>query len=235
MKSALLLAVIYTGASVGSVVGGWLSGHLMERGWRVGQARLGTMLIPAMVMPMTVIAYYTDSFVLCVALVTMATAAHQWWSATLFTTATDLFPTKVAGAVTGLGSMAGGIGGMFMTLLVALVVQWTGNQQMVFVWAGTMHPTSLLIYWLWIGTAFPRASVDHIPDLSRWHAPLLTAGTATVAVAALLSTLIYSYWNVCVKATSLAGAAQAATAAGGVLVIGCALAYAGMARRRSAA
>ncbi len=231
MKSALLLAVIYTGASVGSIVGGWLSGSLMSRGWKVGSARLFTMLIPACAMPFAILAYYTDSFVLCVALITMATASHQWWSANIFTTATDLFPTKVSGSVVGLGAMTGGIGGMFMTLLVALVVQWTGNQQMVFIWAGVMHPISLLIYWLWIGTGFEPASVDHLPDLRQSHTPLLSAGTVTVLVAAVLSTLIYSYWDVCVRATSIAGAAQAATAAGGVLLIGAALIYAGMGRR----
>jgi MFS transporter, ACS family, hexuronate transporter len=234
MKSALLLAVIYTGASIGSVVGGWMSGFLMSRGWRVGSARLGTMLIPACFMPLTIFAYYTQSFVLCVALISMATAAHQWWSANIFTTATDLFPTKVSGAVVGLGAMTGGIGGMFMTLLVALAVQWTGNQQLVFICAGLLHPTSLLIYWLWIGTGFEPASVDRIPDLSRWHTPLLAAGAAITVAGAALAVLIYGNWEVCVKATSLAGAAQAATAAVGVLVIGAALGYAGFGRKSAA-
>ena len=131
--------------------------------------------------------------------------------------------------------MTGGIGGMFMTLLVALVVQWTGNQQMIFIWAGVMHPISLLIYWLWIGTGFEPASVEHIPDLRKSHAPLLTAGALTVVFAAALSMLIYANWDVCVRATSIAGAAQAATAAAGVLLIGAALIYAGMARTRTAA
>jgi MFS transporter, ACS family, hexuronate transporter len=230
LKSALLLIVIYTGASIGSIVGGWLSGFLIGRGWNVGPARLFTMLIPAACMPFAIIAYYTNSFVLCVTLISMATACHQWWSANIFTTATDLFPTKVSGAVVGLGAMTGGIGGMFMTLVAALVIQWTGNQQMVFLWAGTMHPTSLLIFWLWIGTKFTPASVDHIPDLRLWYAPLLVSGSAVALIGAALAALIWQYWDVCVRATSLAGAAQAATAAFGVLVIGAALFYAGMAR-----
>jgi ACS family hexuronate transporter-like MFS transporter len=133
--------------------------------------------------------------------------------------------------VVGLGAMTGGIGGMFMTLLVALIVQWTGNQQMIFIWAGVMHPISLLIYWFWIGSGFQPASVDRIPDLRLRHAPLLTAGAVTGVAAAGLSMLIYSYWDVCVRATSVAGAAQAATAAGGVLLIGAALVYAGMGRK----
>jgi ACS family hexuronate transporter-like MFS transporter len=232
MNSALLLIVIYTGASIGSVAGGWMSGALMSRGWKVGNARLFTMLIPAAAMPLAIMAYYTDSFVLAVLLISMATAAHQWWSANVFTTATDLFPTKVSGAVVGLGAMTGGIGGMFMTLLVALVVQWTGNQQAVFIWAGVMHPTSLLIYWLWVGTRFEPASVETIPDLRQSHTPLLAAGVTTVVVATVLSALIYTYWEVAVRATNVAGAAQAATAAAGVLLIGVALFYAGLPRGR---
>jgi ACS family hexuronate transporter-like MFS transporter len=65
----------------------------------------------------------------------------------VFTSATDLFPSKVAGSVVGLGATTGGIGGMFLTLLAAMTIQWTGNQKLVFIWTGLMHPTSLIIYW----------------------------------------------------------------------------------------
>lgn len=231
MKSALLLIVIYTGASIGSIVGGWISGYFISRGLPVGRARLLAMLIPAVSMPLVIFAYYTDSFVLAVLLISIATAAHQWWSANIYTTATDLFPTKVSGAVIGLGSTTGGLGGMFMTLLVALVVQWTGNQQMVFIWAGLMHPLSLLIYWLWIGTSFEPASTDRIPDLSRVHPPVLAGGIATMLFGLGLSALIYLNWALAVRATSVAGAAQAATAAAGIVLIGTALVYAGMGRK----
>jgi ACS family hexuronate transporter-like MFS transporter len=235
LKSALLLAIIYTGASVGSIAGGWLSGFLMSRGWAVGPSRLTAMLVPAACMPCAIGAYYTDSFAVCVALISLATACHQAWSANVFTSATDLFPEKVSGAVVGLGAMTGGIGGMFMTLLVALTVQWTGNQQAVFIWAGVMHPVSLLIYWFWIGKRFGTVNVDRIPDLTQSHAPLLTAGVLTAIFGLAISALIYINWEASVKATSVAGAAQAATAAVGVLLIGGALFYAGMPGRRTAA
>ena len=67
LDSALLLALIYTAASVGSIAGGWLSGFLIGRGWRVGAARYGAMLGPAVLMPFTILAYYTRSFTVCVA------------------------------------------------------------------------------------------------------------------------------------------------------------------------
>src|SRR6185369_3001103 len=139
---------------VGSIFGGWLSGFLIRKGWHVGKARMMTMLCAAIFMPGSILAYFTDNFAVSVAFITLATACHQAWSANIFTSATDLFPAKVSGSVVGLGATTGGIGGMFMTLLAALAVQWTGNQQIVFIIAGVMHPLSLLIFWLWLKGRF---------------------------------------------------------------------------------
>jgi MFS transporter, ACS family, hexuronate transporter len=233
LKSAGLLAIIYTGASIGSIAGGWLSGFLMGRGWRVGPARLGAMLIPAVFMPGAILAYYTHSFILCVAFVSLATACHQAWSANLFTSATDLFPARVSGSVIGLGAMTGGIGGMFLTLLAAMVIQWTGNQQMIFVWAGFMHPLSWVLCRLWLGKQFKPANVDQLPDLSRSYKPLLVAGSLITLVGLAAAALIVMNWGACVAQVKVPGAAQAATAAAGVVLIGMALCYAGMSRKVS--
>ena len=233
LKSAGLLAVIYTGASVGSIFGGWLSGHLIGKGWRVAMARYAAMLIPAICMPLSILAYYTHNFSICVALVSLATASHQAWSANVFTSATDLFPSKVSGSVVGLGATAGGIGGMFLTLIAALVIQWTGKQQLIFVWAGLMHPISLLIYWFWLGGRFEPVNLDRPLDVSQPHRPLLTAGTFIGAIGAVLAVLIYMNWDACVKAAGKSGAAQAVTAAVGIGIIGAALLYAGIGRKKA--
>jgi ACS family hexuronate transporter-like MFS transporter len=235
LKSALLIALIYTGASVGSIVGGWFSGFLIGRGWRVGPARYGAMLLPAIFMPLTIVAYYTTSFTLCVALISLATACHQAWSANVFTSATDLFPQKVSGSVVGLGATTGGIGGMFLTLLAAMTIQWTGNQQMIFVWAGLMHPASLLIYWFWLGNNFAMADVDSPPDETKSHTALLAAGSIIAVLGVALTGVIWANWEVCVAAAKLAGAAQAATAAVGVFVIGVVLLYAGAPKKQRTA
>ena len=66
----------------------------------------------------------------------------------------------------GLGATAGGIGGMFMTLLAGLVVQWTGNQQIVFVWAGVMHLAGLALFWFWFHGRFVQVNVDAGLDTS---------------------------------------------------------------------
>lgn len=234
MKSAILIGLIYTGASVGSIVGGWFSGFLIGRGWRVGAARYGAMILPAIFMPLTIAAYYTTSFTLCVCLISLATACHQAWSANVFTSATDLFPAKVSGSVVGLGATTGGIGGMFLTLLAAMTIQWTGNQQLIFIWAGLMHPLSLFIYWLWLRSDFTPANVDTPPDAARAHGPLLTAGALLALLGITFGGIIWTHWDVCVKAAKLAGAAQAATAAVGVGLIGLALIYAGMGKKNSA-
>jgi ACS family hexuronate transporter-like MFS transporter len=152
----------------------------------------------------------------------------------VFTSATDLFPAKVSGSVVGLGATTGGLGGMFLTLLAAMSIQWTGNQKMVFIWAGLMHPVSLLIYWLWLRTDFSPADVDAPPDVSRAHAPLLTAGLALAALGTVFVTLIATNWEVCVKAAKLSGATQGATAAGGICLIGLALLYAGLGKKSAA-
>ena len=186
-------------------------------------------------LPFSIVAYYTQSFTLCVTLISLATACHQAWSANVFTSATDLFPSKVAGSVVGLGATTGGIGGMFLTLLAALTIQWTGNQKLVFIWAGLMHPTSLFIYWLWLRSDFTPANVDSPPDETKSNSPLLLTGAFLAVAGVALGVLIWKNWEVCVNAAKLAGAAGAATAAFGVGVIGLALIYAGMAKKNAAA
>jgi len=230
LKSAGLVALIYLGSSVGSIAGGWLSSSLVKRGWPVGRARMTVMGLAAACMPGAILAYGSDSFALCIALITLATACHQAWSANLLTSATDLFPTKVSGAVIGLGSTAGGIGGMFIALLAALAVQWTGTQQWVFVFAGLMHLTSLGLFWLWFRGRFERVDIDAGVDLNGTHRGLLTAGGLLATLGALLAWLIAANWEACVAAAKFSGAAQALTAAVGVTLIGGALLHAGRPR-----
>jgi MFS transporter, ACS family, hexuronate transporter len=233
LRSASLLALIYTGATVGSIAGGWLSGHLIKRGWHVGKARMTTMFIAAACMPGSIIAYYTESFALSVALITLATSCHQAWSANLFTSATDMFPARVSGSVVGLGATTGGIGGMFMTLLAALAVQWTGNQKIVFIFAGLMHPLSLLIFWLWLKGRFEYVDITLAQD-PRAHQPLIISGSAITVLGGMLIALIANNWELCVAAATLSGAATAATAACGVALIGLTLVYAGLPKKSAA-
>ena len=231
LGASIWIAVIYLGSTVGSILGGWLSSTLIKRGWPVGKARMTTMLIAAACMPASILAYYADSLPACVAFIALATGAHQAWSANLFTNATDLFPQKVSGSVVGLGATAGGIGGMFMTLMVGLIVQWTGNQQIVFMWAGAMHLTSLLLFWLWFRGHFKQVDVDSPLDTSRTYQPLLIGGVAVAIAGAVLGLYVMNNWEYIVGIVKLNGALGAATVAGGFVIIGLALLYASMPKR----
>lgn len=230
LASAGLVALIYLGSSVGSILGGWLSSMLIQRGWPIGRARMTAMGAAAACMPGAILAYYSDSFALCVGLIALATACHQAWSANLLTSATDLFPTRVSGAVIGLGATAGGIGGMFIALLAALAVQWTGTQQWVFVFAGLMHLSSLGLFWLWFRGRFERVDLGAGVDMRQAHRGLLTAGGLLAALGALLAWIIGANWAACVAAARFSGAAQALTAAVGLALIGLALLHAGRPR-----
>jgi ACS family hexuronate transporter-like MFS transporter len=231
LSSAWLIAIVYTGASVGSILGGWFSGFLMRRGWPVGKARMTTMLVPALFMPASIFAYYVESFAVCVAMITIATACHQAWSANLFTNATDLFPQKVSGSVVGLGATAGGIGGMFMTLLVGLVVQWTGNQQFVFIWAGFMHLSALALFWFWFRGRIVAVDMDGKQDLARPHRVLATSGVIVCAFGAALGWFVFRQWDYLVSVVKISGGAQAIVVASGIVIIGSALLWASRPQR----
>jgi ACS family hexuronate transporter-like MFS transporter len=117
--------IVYGVAIVGSIFGGSIPMMFMKRGWQVYKARMTAMLIIA-VAPLTVLAtqYFgnVDVFgkmaaVLAVTTICVGAAAHQAWSANLFTTVSDMFPKKAVGSVTGIGAMAGGLGGVLVQLL----------------------------------------------------------------------------------------------------------------------
>ena len=227
LNAGLWVAVIYTGSTVGSVLGGWLSSTLIKRGWPVGKARMTAMLLAAIFMPGSILAYYAESFVVCVTFITLATACHQAWSANLFTNATDLFPQKVSGSVVGLGATAGGIGGMFMTLLAGLAVQWTGEQQIVFVWAGLMHLSALALFWIWFRGRIVQVDVDTAVDVSRHHRGLVISGVVVAAAGAVLAALVFNNWEYLKGAVRITGAVQSAVVAAAVFAIGAALLHAG--------
>jgi len=206
----------------------------MKRGWPVGKARMFTMMLAAIFMPGSILAYYADSFTTCVVFITLATACHQAWSANLFTNATDMFPQKVSGSVVGLGATAGGIGGMFMTLLVGLAVEWTHTQQIAFVMAGVMHILALALFWFWFKGKFVQVNVDAGLDTSAMHKGLMVAAVVVLATGVWLLSFVSQQWDYIVSIVKFSGALQAAIAAGGFGLIGLALGYAGLPKKTRA-
>ncbi|MCI0393121.1 MAG: MFS transporter [Acidobacteria bacterium] len=141
----LPLIIVYLIADIGSVAGGWLSSTLIKRGWTINRARKTAMLICAIAVVPVVFAAEASNVWVAVLLIGLATAAHQGWSANLFTTTSDMFPRKAVGSIVGIGGMAGAIGGMLISKVVGYILQWTGSYVPIFIIAGSAYLIALLI------------------------------------------------------------------------------------------
>ena len=139
----LPLIVIYTMTSIGSIGGGYLSGAMIKRGMAINKARRITMLIFALLVVPVVTAANISNMWLAVGIIGLATAAHQGWSANIFTTASDMFPKKVVGSVVGLGSFAGSLGGMIFLTSAGYIVQATGSYMILFIICGSVYLLAL--------------------------------------------------------------------------------------------
>jgi MFS transporter, ACS family, hexuronate transporter len=117
---SLPIAVVYTISTFGSVGGGWLPMRFIKNGWSVFKSRKTSMLIYAfLVVPVFFAQVLGDANMwYAVLIIGLGTSAHQAWSANIFTTVSDMFPKSSVGSVTGIGGMAGGLGGILLTLLV---------------------------------------------------------------------------------------------------------------------
>ena len=139
------VAAVYIVSDLGSIGGGWLSSHLIHRGWSVNAARKTTMLICALAVTPIFLAQYVSSLWLAVAIISLAAAAHQAWSANLFTLASDMFPRKAVGSVYGIGGTAGAVGGMLFSLFIGQVLEKSGAYTLIFLVSGSVYLLALLI------------------------------------------------------------------------------------------
>ena len=145
----LPLVVVYLVADVGSVGGGWLSGFFMNRGWSVNAGRKMAMLVAALLIVPTMFATQVSSIWGAIAIVSVAAASHQWWSANLFTTSSDMFPRWAVASVVGLGGFAGSMGGFLFQWLTGAILQATNsNYSIIFVICGLAYVTALAIFHL---------------------------------------------------------------------------------------
>jgi MFS transporter, ACS family, aldohexuronate transporter len=97
---------------------------------------------------------------IAVLLVGLAAAAHQGWSANLFTTASDMFPRRAVGSVVGIGGMAGAIGGMLISRVVGSILNWSGSYVPIFIIAGSAY----LAAWIFIQLLAPRLEPAPVED-----------------------------------------------------------------------
>src|SRR5881396_1874625 len=122
------LVVIYVVADVGSVAGGWLSSALIARGWSVNRGRKTAMLVAALAIVPTMFAPAAGTLWAAVSIVAVAAGAHQWWSANLFTTVSDMFPRHAVASVVGLGGCAGMVSAFAFQRLTGAMLEATGGR-----------------------------------------------------------------------------------------------------------
>ena len=137
------LVAVYLLSDLGSVAGGWMSSKLIRSGVTVNRARKLTMLLAsALVMPV-VFAMYANNLWLAVAMVGLATAGHQAFSANLYTFPSDVFPRQAVASVVGIGGTAGAIGAMLMAKYAGWVLDSIGSYTPIFVVAGAVYLLAL--------------------------------------------------------------------------------------------
>jgi ACS family hexuronate transporter-like MFS transporter len=140
MSMGLPLLTVYSSCTIGSLVGGWLPARLVARGWTVNRSRKSAMLLYALFMTPIMLIGRTQSLWGAVALISLATSAHQAWSANLFTLVSDMFPQRAVASVVGIGACGGSFSMMFVGLLIGLILTLThGDYAPLFVMAGTVY------------------------------------------------------------------------------------------------
>ncbi len=226
-SAAGALAAIYLAADLGSIFGGWLPGFLLRRGYSGSRARLVTMLLFAAGLPISACAVLAKDLWTAVALISVATACHQAWSANLFTVASDAFPRRAVASVVGFGGMCGAIGGLFMNLVAGGMLQWLGSYAPLFVFAGVMHPLAWITMRTLVGGTIRE--IDLSQGLRTAFSPaLLAGGLALLACGSALGLLVAANWRYVLTVTkgSVAAAAGGVAAAGLLALMGFCLALA---------
>jgi MFS transporter, ACS family, hexuronate transporter len=140
------IIVVYVIADIGSVGGGWISSALIKRGWTVNRARKTTMLAMALLIVPTALVSRASGMWTAVLIVGVAAAAHQAWSANVYTLASDMFPKSAVGSVVGIGAFAGAMGGVVFQRVTGRVLQANGSDYApIFVVCGLAYVTAWMI------------------------------------------------------------------------------------------
>ena len=151
-KPSLHLAIVYTATTFGSIGGGYLSSYLIKKGWAPLRARKATLLIVAFAVLPIMLAQFATNVWIAVGIISIAAAAHQAWSANIFTVVSDIFPKRAVSSVVGIGGMAGSIGSTLFPLLVGWLLDYykaAGNigagYNILFIICGLAYFTACLV------------------------------------------------------------------------------------------
>jgi MFS transporter, ACS family, hexuronate transporter len=141
----LPLIIVYNVSAIGSIGGGWLPALFRSRQPDIAKARMSAMLVCACLVLPVLTAGSLKSEWAAIGLLSVAAAAHQGWSANLFTTASDMFPSGAVGAVVGIGGMAGSIGGVLFSVGAGKILQVTHSYVVLFGIAASAYLISVAI------------------------------------------------------------------------------------------
>jgi MFS transporter, ACS family, hexuronate transporter len=144
----LPLIVVYNASAIGSIAGGWLPTPFRRVGFSSANARLAAMLLCAVLVVPIFMASRVKTVWPAIALISLATGAHQGWSANLFTTPSDMFPRSVVGSIVGIGGMIGAIGGAFFAFFAGHVLQLTHSYASLFAIASSAYLVALFALYL---------------------------------------------------------------------------------------
>jgi ACS family hexuronate transporter-like MFS transporter len=153
-KPSVPLIIIYSGTTIGSIGGGYLSSFLIKKGWAIGRARSLTMLLFALMVVPVIFSKYVDNMWMITIIIAMATAAHQGWGANLMTTVGDKLPNNYVSSVIGFGGMLGSAAGIIFPLFIGIVLDTfkkagniNGGYNIIFFIAGISYITAWGIIW----------------------------------------------------------------------------------------
>lgn len=157
----LAVALIYTIATFGSIFGGWLPKQFINSGMNANKARKLAMFIFAL-FPLSVLFASRLGAIntwLAVATIAIACSAHQAWSANIFTTVSDMFPKRAVASVTGIGGMAGAVGGILIARIAGLVLQHFKNLNQEYIGYGILFVvcgSAYIIAWVLMHLLVPK-------------------------------------------------------------------------------
>jgi ACS family hexuronate transporter-like MFS transporter len=134
---------VYLLADVGSIAGGWLSSHLVGRGWSINRARKTTLFIAALLAVPLVTVANAPSPLVAVLLIGLGTAAHQAFSSNIFTMITDMWPRSAVATVAGMGGAAGAVGGILIAQATGWTLELTGSYVPIVLYAGFAYLIAL--------------------------------------------------------------------------------------------
>ena len=146
------LVAIYSITIIGSVGAGWLTKRLARGGMAIGAARRAVMLLCALLPVPVLLAANTPHIWVAVIVIGLATAGHAGWMANLFSLVSDHFPKSKVAAVTGMGTMAGALGGIFIAGFAGWLLDATGSYTVLFI----LSASSYVVAWLLVNALLPR-------------------------------------------------------------------------------